>query len=293
MIQKTCEHCSKPFETKKKHQRFCRPGCGIAHGHAARKVPEQTKTCTQCGKTFEVPPSGLAKTVCSWECHLERLKARQEARTPERTRICAECGAEFRVATKASKQRFCRRSCSAKWRMRVPEIKAKVHCAEVREKSAQARRGRKTGKPAWNRGRPWPTEHRAKMSQEAKLRGQRPKVRGGNGRPLPLPVLKLLTVLPPHVVTEFAIPLGGRLPGYPTCYKVDIALVEEKVAIEVDGPVHSSRRRLDAKKDAKLTELGWRVLRIANWEALAMFIPSKSKDARISSPEVTLSTIAA
>src|SRR3990167_7140558 len=50
----------------------------------------------------------------------------------QQPRPCAWCGEPFTVKyVQAAKTRFCGRSCSAKWRMRQPEIVARVHTAEI------------------------------------------------------------------------------------------------------------------------------------------------------------------
>lgn len=78
----------------------------------------------------------------------------------------------------------------------------------------------------------------------------------------------LLERLGPDWIPELAISLGKRRPGFPTAYKVDLALPSQMLAVEVDGFSHCSRRDLDAKKDAALAELGWTVLRFSNQEIL-------------------------
>lgn len=72
---------------------------------------------------------------------------------------------------------------------------------------------------------------------------------------------------PMQVVVPTRMPRGS---GYPTCYKIDVANPELKVAVEVDGGSHTSttRREQDAKKDAFLRGLGWIVLRVTNRQAL-------------------------
>jgi very-short-patch-repair endonuclease len=70
---------------------------------------------------------------------------------------------------------------------------------------------------------------------------------------------------------EVAIPTKmGRHSGYPTCYKVDIANRDLKVAIEVDGHTHNCTaiRQADTKKTAFLESLGWSMLRFTNAEVL-------------------------
>jgi very-short-patch-repair endonuclease len=83
-----------------------------------------------------------------------------------------------------------------------------------------------------------------------------------------VPQRVLLAALGRGWVPEFAYSLGRRTPGYPSHYKIDIAEPNLKIAIEVDGFSHHSRRLLDQKKDEKLRSLGWGVLRFWNRDIL-------------------------
>ena len=49
-------------------------------------------------------------------------------------------------------------------------------------------------------------------------------------------------------------------------YVADFACVAARLVVELDGPPHDApeRRALDRRRDAWLTEQGWRVLRIPN-----------------------------
>ena len=49
-------------------------------------------------------------------------------------------------------------------------------------------------------------------------------------------------------------------------YVAELACVQEKLIVGCDGPTHGDpdRRAHDARRDAWLTEHGWRVLRISN-----------------------------
>jgi very-short-patch-repair endonuclease len=49
--------------------------------------------------------------------------------------------------------------------------------------------------------------------------------------------------------------LGGR-------FVVDFFAPQVGLVVEVDGPVHRRRRSADARRDAKLRRLGYRVLRL-------------------------------
>jgi hypothetical protein len=94
--------------------------------------------------------------------------------------------------------------------------------------------------------------------------------RGGNGK----------TTVPQEMIAkrmnlqmEFAIStLGakGVFPSLPSCYKVDLAIPEMKIAIEVDGKTHLRKNWifLDARKTSILNHLGWSVLRFTNQEVL-------------------------
>lgn len=105
--------------------------------------------------------------------------------------------------------------------------------------------------------------------------------RGGNGTGLTVPQKRLFEVLEPGWTPELAIPLGGRFPGYPTNYKVDLGNQTMRLAIELDGRTHSSQeqKEKDKKKDIMLGSLGWTVLRFTNkmitdWMDLGMQMES-------------------
>jgi hypothetical protein len=95
-----------------------------------------------------------------------------------------------------------------------------------------------------------------------------PRQRGGNGKVSAIQQ-KLADAL--GWETEHVVTVGmGRGNGYPTHYKIDIAEPSEMIAIEVDGHSHNypAARERDARKDAKLKELGWQVLRFTNRQVL-------------------------
>ena len=109
---------------------------------------------------------------------------------------------------------------------------------------------------------------RAKMATTLRAMKWAPTVRGGNGKPLPLPQQALSAAL--GWPTEVPVPtLKPRGSGYPSCYKVDIANEALKFAIEVDGNSHYARKDQDTKKDGLLTGLGWTVLRFTNKQVTA------------------------
>jgi hypothetical protein len=103
---------------------------------------------------------------------------------------------------------------------------------------------------------------------------QAPSVRGGNGTG-PTKAQKMLADALGWK-TETAVPTAPHVPlgkkrsyqkenGFPTCYKVDIANAQLKIAVEVDGASHNGKRKkIDQKKADCLRGLGWKVLHLTN-----------------------------
>lgn len=107
------------------------------------------------------------------------------------------------------------------------------------------------------------TKTRKKVSHTLKEIGHHPIVQGGNGKGLTVPQEKLSIALKEQidliVATEYVVPTKmKRHSGYPTCYKIDIAIPEIKLAIEVDGGSHLTleRKAQDKKKTEFLNGLG-------------------------------------
>lgn len=111
---------------------------------------------------------------------------------------------------------------------------------------------------------------RRKVSATLRRIGHGPTVRGGNGTGPTKAELVLMRMLGRGAVLNYAVPLGRRSRGYPTHYKVAVALPDLRLAVEADGKSHLEygRRPADARKDRRLTLLGWTVLRFTNREIL-------------------------
>lgn len=115
---------------------------------------------------------------------------------------------------------------------------------------------------------------RQSVSKRLKEIGHHPKIRCGNGQGLTVPQQKLMLALAENQIEVYAeYPIPTKMPrdsGYPTCYKVDIALPEYMVAVEVDGRSHCAiaRQEQDEKKDSFLNGLGWQVLRFKNKQVM-------------------------
>lgn len=132
------------------------------------------------------------------------------------------------------------------------------------------------------------SNHQARMKMKARLREikHKPIKCGGNGQLLPLSQLALLHALGDGWEAEVAVPTKiERGNGYPTCYKIDIANMEKKIAIEIDGGSHCmiERREQDAKKTDLLVSLGWSVFRVSKEEALRLYSTFTSVDTLLTS----------
>jgi hypothetical protein len=108
----------------------------------------------------------------------------------------------------------------------------------------------------------------AKM--RAKLVGRTFLSRGGNGQPT-VPQVRLAEALGwPMEVAIMTAPVKNLFPSLPSCYKVDLAHSELKIAVEVDGESHKLKkwRFLDRRKEEVLRALGWTVLRFWNADVM-------------------------
>lgn len=195
----------------------------------------------------------------------------------ETTFTCEWCRRQFTKAKARADRppRFCDRSCSAKWRMSRPEYVATLN-TEKRRVASQENMRRLRQRPdvqekltAHLSGETNPFRDPAVQAKSRAVRREQgyPMLTGGNGRGPSAPQALLAARL--GWPMEIAIPTKRGRP-YPKCYKVDIGLPELRIAIEVDGESHNSAvgQARDAKKDALLTELGWRVLRFPNRRVL-------------------------
>ena len=110
---------------------------------------------------------------------------------------------------------------------------------------------------------------REKVSDTLQKMGHKPTLRGGNGTG-PTKAEQVLLKELPGWDWNYAISLWKKQKDYPTCYKVDLAYPSLKIAVEIDGYSHKvlTRQVQDRKKEAKLKELGWLVLRVSNERAL-------------------------
>lgn len=142
-----------------------------------------------------------------------------------------------------------------------PEVHAKrVRILRAAHQRLEARvRHSKASKKSWN-------EPGARIRRTISRRKRGTYFKGGMGRRPWGFVLKLWRILKPlGYVREHAI----GVPGYSIKnYKVDFALVQNKIAIECDGPCHIpfAQKIKDRKKDRILHSFGWKVIRVPHGE---------------------------
>lgn len=183
------------------------------------------------------------------------------------TVTCRLCSAPFeadtinlRHAIRAGTPRFqfCGRSCSRKW----------WHAQNPGTSAATIAKMNEAPRPSVVPYLRTPVTLAA-LSRTLRSIGHHPTTRGGNGHVAPCEALVMAAM--PDWVPQYVVPLGARRPGCPTHYKLDFALPEKMLDIELDGPSHRARTRqvADEHRDTVLTNLGWTVLRIKNTEILS------------------------
>jgi endogenous inhibitor of DNA gyrase (YacG/DUF329 family) len=235
-----CPTCENGFVPKKKRQRFCSALCALT---SSRKMK---------------PPKDYP------------------------TRPCPVCGSEMNYL--AGSRKFGRETCgkvcgnilAGRKRtglVRSEDTRRKLSEAHTKVLDSSTERGRRLRKASSDRMKTNNPFTRPEVVARAlvtkRINGTidafRSGNRGGNGK-LTAPQILLATTLGWR--TEVAIPTGHAPgdAGFPSNYKVDIANSELRIAIEVDGVSHNSKRirTLDEKKVPKLASLGWRVLRFTN-----------------------------
>jgi len=200
-------------------------------------------------------PSAAGSRLASWNA----VRWRSASKT------CAYCGTVFRPWSKRLadgrvrvmkerlwlRQQFCSISCSKKHSNPMSEV-----------------------------------AHRTKMRASLIRTSHGPSVRGGNGRPLPVPQRLMWEALGAGWVAEHVV--ATKMPrsgGWPTHYKLDLADPGRRLAIEIDGHCHGcpARREQDRRKTSFLAANGWCVLRVSNARALSLSTTCTSPDTLLTS----------
>jgi len=178
---------------------------------------------------------------------------------------CKQCQAAVPIVTQYQKARlktpgwvFCGPECSTKYRAAISSATMAMTNKKYASDRMKARNPMRM------------IDARQKMRATLIAMGHKPVVRGGNGQGMTdaqAAILFKLRESHPDAAAEHIVPVKkGRGNGYPTHYKIDVAIPSKMIAIEVDGLSHCSidRQQQDRKKDDLLTSLGWRVFRFTN-----------------------------
>jgi len=197
--------------------------------------------------------------------------------------VFCPCGRYFKV-NPASNKKYCNQLCwnvvhssvrtgmkfSDEHRLNIALARTGTTASEETEAKISKERQHRAKDPIWCQRMSEQTRNGWKKSEvrAAMLEGQRAHfdtTKNGNNYPVGTPQSELdfLPLLSSAgYITGYVIPThrpennGG---GY---YKLDYAHLEAKVNIEIDGSSHRFKEEKDAKRDAFLRNLGWKVIRI-------------------------------
>lgn len=198
--------------------------------------------------------------MCSKTCKQARLGARRKVVVLP----CTGCGKPAAMSGAAGLQlaRRGRAYCSEGCKLEVVRRISSETAARTNRKYASERMR--------NRNPMAKSEVRRTQTAAMKAIAWRPKVRGGNGRTTePQRMLAEALGWPTEVVVKTGARAAGR-EDLPNAYKIDIALEEMRIAVEVDGASHRTLlgKEQDARKTAFLEAHGWTVLRFWNSQVL-------------------------
>ena len=239
------------------------------------------RQCLFCGKIFMTYPKGdeTAK-YCSRSCASKnqppeaRKKRADKARKPYVEKICPECGRTYflkPMGQSAINQIFCSPSCSVRHRWKDPEYKSSFS-AKLKISAGVKLRGRPQPYSAerMRKYNPMSNPETVEKVKQA-MKGRTFLSRGGNGTFTRQQQVLCQALELPETAMEFVIPTAQakeHFQSLPPAYKVDLGIPAVKLAIEVDGRTHTSRKWkfLDRRKTAVLNFLGWTVLRFWNKE---------------------------
>lgn len=200
--------------------------------------------CSRPGCDKELRPDqvyqflrGKTKGTCSKQCGYPKH--------PLMKKTCVVCGSLF----------SCKLNCTTK-----KQMVCSMKCA-----------GEMTSKRMTEKNPMAIEENVEKMRATLLDMGHKPYIQGGNGRGATVPQFMLYNELVKHddsfemEVIEKTGSLRHQFSA-PNHYKIDIASRRKKIAIEVDGLSHSSKKiqECDQRKDQLLALRGWKVLRFTN-----------------------------
>jgi hypothetical protein len=218
--------------------------------------------CQNCGtECRKVSHNKKSIIYCSLDCK----KAILETRILKTITNCSLCNVQIEIS-RTQRTNFLRTGkayCSSKCGKSVQMLAFLKEGSEYR-KSKEFRLSSsermKKNNPMWMDG------VKEKMIESSK--GKTFLSRGGNGQLTKHQMmLHLATGYPMEHPIETAT-VKHLFKSVPNAYKVDLAVVESKLAIEVDGASHKLKKWkfLDKRKTEILNSLGWTVIRFTNQE---------------------------
>src|SRR6266487_5250277 len=170
------------------------------------------------------------------------------------------------------KRRYCSKICSNQWKAQVYHKEVPRRNTEKQIAAAKANLEKTRQSPAMleylhsDRNPFNDPAVRAKAHLTLAQQGYK-HLTGGNGS-LSVPQLLLYTQLQLLTKLTWSLEIPAKTIG--KHYVIDIAHVDLKIAIEVDGNSHltKERQRIDQEKDKFLTSTGWTIFRFTNSEVL-------------------------
>lgn len=222
-------------------------------------------TCDRCGSETGKPPRYLPQELHCDPCIALRAEERSAANAWIGECVACRAPVELRGRKAADARRRGHASCSRKC--------AEAHHAECAARTMAATNRKHASARMKARNPMRRADVRARVSESLRRIGHGPKVRGGNGTGMTEPQALLLEALGLAAgwADEYVVPTRlGKHSGYPSHYKIDLALPSEMIAVEVDGASHSAlvRQEQDERKTEFLRSCGWTVVRLTNAEVM-------------------------
>lgn len=224
--------------------------------------PILTVPCTRCETPIQRKNTVIPKEAYCMPCRIVRREERRK-RVVLPCRICGVAVTLFGDAGLESARNgrsYCSPEHKNQWESAHRSALASVRSRNNAAKSSARMKARNPMQ------RPEIVE---KMRQTLLEKKHRPRVQGGNGRPLPVPHQMMWDALGPLWCGEF-VTITKKALGLPNAIKSDLALPDVKLAVEIDGLSHNTRkvREKDARKTEFLASLGWTVLRFTNKQVM-------------------------
>jgi hypothetical protein len=218
--------------------------------------------CQECGTECKKRSHSKNPIIyCSEQCKSKIL----ESRILKSICNCNLCGKEIEIKGNQrtnflrTNKAYCSLECASKVKKEAL-VKSATIIRNSKEFRQRASERMKVKNPMWMDG------VKDKMIESSK--GKTFLSRGGNGQLTKHQImLHLGTGFPMEHPIETAT-VKHLFKSVPNAYKVDLAYVENKLAIEVDGASHKLKKWkfLDKRKTEILNSLGWTVIRFTNQE---------------------------